>query len=100
MSYLYAAMYFSGLPQEELGPIVSSEQNYQDAITSFDNAIALNPKPEYYLAKARANYYLGNKSAAVTAANEALALDPDFTREAMYDAANGPTNAIWELSWL
>lgn len=92
MSYLYAAMYFSGLPQEELGPVLDSEQNYQEAITSFDAAIAANPQPEYYLARARANYYLGNKSEAVSAANEALALDPTFTREARYDAANGPTN--------
>lgn len=94
MSYLYAAMYFSGLPQEELGEIVSSEQNYQDAIVSFNSAIALNPQPEYHLAKARADYYLGNKAEAVDAANSALALDPDFTREAMFDAANGPTNTF------
>lgn len=94
MSYLYAAMYFSGLPQEELGAIVSSEQNYQEAIASFDAAIAQNPQPEYHLAKARANYYLGDKSAAVTAAQAALALAPNFTREALYDAAEGPTNTM------
>jgi tetratricopeptide (TPR) repeat protein len=94
MSYLFSAMYFSGLPQEELGEIVGSTQNYQDAIASFDAAIALNPKPEYYLAKARANYYLGNKAEAVSAATAALDLDEDFARAAMYDAANGPTNTM------
>ena len=94
MSYLYAAMYFSGLPQEELGVIVGSEQQYQDAIASFNSAIGLAPKAEYYLALARANYYLGNKPEAVSAANQALALDPSFAREAIYDAANGPVNTL------
>ncbi len=94
MSYLFSGMYFSGLPQEELGVIISSDENYASAIVSLDAAIALNPKPEYYLAKARANYYLGNKTEAVEAANQALALDDDFAREAMFDAANGPTNTM------
>lgn len=94
MSYLYAAMYFSGLPQEELGEIVSSEQNYNFAISSFEAAIGANPQPEYYLAMARAHYYLGDKPQAVTAASQALAIDPTFTREAEYDAANGPTNRM------
>lgn len=94
MSYLYAAMYFSGLPQEELGEIISSEENYNRAVSSFDAAISANPQPEYYLAKARAHYYLGEKPQAVTAANEALALDPAFIRAAEYDAAEGPTNRM------
>lgn len=94
LSYLYAGMYFSALSQEELGPVVSSSQNYQDAISSFDAAVELNPKAEYYLAAARANYYLGNKDAAVIAAEEALSLDSDFTREARYDAAETPANDL------
>lgn len=94
MAYLYAAMYFSALPQEELGELVSADQNYRDAITSFEAAITTNPRPEYHLAKARAHYYLGEKAEAVAAANAALAMDSDFTREARYDAANGPTNTL------
>lgn len=94
MSYLFSGMYFSGLPQEELGVIVSSDENYASAIISLDAAIALNPKAEYYLAKARANYYLGNKSEAVSAASQSLALDSDLSRAAIYDAANGPTNTM------
>lgn len=94
MSYLLSAMYFSGLPQEELGMIVSSDDNYASAIASFEAAIALGEKPEYQLAKARAHYFLGNKSEAVSAANAALALDDDFAREAMYDANDGPTNTF------
>ncbi|RZT00364.1 tetratricopeptide repeat protein [Aquimarina brevivitae] len=92
MSYLYAGMYFSALPQEELGVPVSSADNLASAIASFETAIALNPQPEYWLALARANYYLGNQTEAVTAAQNAIALDNDFLRSAQYDQLNGPVN--------
>lgn len=94
LSRLYAAMYFSMLPQETLGAPVSAETNYSDAIVSFDQAISLNAKPEYHLAKARANYYLGNKSEAVSAANAALNLDIDFLRSAKFDEAQDPDNTL------
>lgn len=92
LSYLFSAMYFSALPQEPVGVPVTSEAHYQNAITAFDAAIAINAQPEYYLAKARANYYLGNQSAAVTAATNALALSTDFSRFVLFDQANGPVN--------
>lgn len=92
LSYLFSAMYFSALPQEPVGVPVTSEAHYQNAITAFDAAIANNAQPEYYLAKARANYYLGNQSAAVTAATNALALSTDFSRFVLFDQANGPVN--------
>lgn len=94
MSQLYSAMYFSFLPQEEGGVSVSASDNYNRAIASFDEAIALNSKPEYHLAKARANYYLGNRAAAVTAASDALALDADFLRSAKFDELNEPSNTF------
>ena len=92
MAYLYAGMYFSFLPQEPGGPAVSSTDNYNAAINSFDQAIALNAKSEYYLAKARANYYLGNLTEAVQAANDALAQDASFLRSARFDELNNPDN--------
>lgn len=76
----------SVLPREKLGECLSSDENYNDAISSFKAAINANPLPAYYWAKARAHYYLGNKPVAVTAANKAIALDHTFTREAQYDA--------------
>ncbi len=87
-------MYFSMLPAETLGTPVSSNEHYAAAITSFDAAIALNSKPEYHLAKARANYYLGNKSEAVTAANAAITADADFLRSADFDEQEGPSNTM------
>lgn len=94
LSYLFSGMYFSALPQEPVGVPVTSAQHYQNAIVAFDAAIAVNAKPEYHLAKARANYYLGNKDAAVSAATAALALSSDFTRTAGFDESNGPVNTF------
>ena len=94
LAYLFSGMYFSALPQEPVGVPVSSDQHYQSAVASFDIAIAISAKPEYHLAKARANYYLGNKSEAVNAANNALALDDSFDRTVLFDESNGPSNTF------
>ncbi|WP_373073324.1 hypothetical protein [Zeaxanthinibacter enoshimensis] len=94
LSRMLSAMYFSALPQETVGVPVVSAENYQSAIQSFQTAVSISAKPEYHLAIARSNYYLGNKSAAVSAANAALALSTDFTREAKFDEAEGPSNTM------
>ena len=94
MSRLLAGMYFSALPQETLGVPVSSTDNLASAITSFQAAIALSAKPEYHLARARANYYLGNKTEAVTAASNALNMSTSFTRFAKFDEKNNPDNTL------
>ena len=94
LSYLFSAMYFSALPAEPVGVPLTSTQHYQNAIASFDAAIALEAKPEYHLAKARAYYYLGNKNEAVAAATAALGLSDDFDRFAGFDENNGPSNTF------
>lgn len=94
LSYLFSAMYFSTLPQVPTGTPITAAEHYQNAIVAFDAALALNARPEYHLAKARANYYLGNKSAAVAAATQALALSDDFDRIVLFDQANGPSNTF------
>ncbi len=94
LSRLFAGMYFSALPQETLGAPISFTDNFQSALTSFEAAIAIAPKPEYYLGVARANYYLGNKAAAVAAANSALTSSDSFTRFAQFDEVNLPANTL------
>lgn len=94
LAYLFSAMYFSALPEEPVGVPISSDQHYLNAIASFDIAISINAKPEYHLAKARANYYLGNQSAAVSAAEAALALSTSFDRTVRFDESNGPSNTF------
>ncbi|KZS40748.1 hypothetical protein AWE51_07295 [Aquimarina aggregata] len=94
LSYLYAAMYFSALPQEEGGAVVSDIDNYASAIASFDAAIAADPQPQYHLAKARANYYLGNQAEAVAEATAAIGLDDDFLFSIEFDELNLPANTF------
>jgi tetratricopeptide (TPR) repeat protein len=95
MSYLYAGMYFSHLPQAPLGPTASSQENLNKAVATFQSAINLNSaKPEYHLAKARAHYFLGERTMAMSSASDALALSPNFTRSAKFDeeSSSGPVN--------
>jgi len=90
MAYLYSGMYFPALPQEPKGPIVPAAQHYQDAIAEFDIAIGLNGSDtKYHLAKSRANYYTGNKAAAVASANQALSIDSSFDNIVRFDEAAG-----------
>ncbi len=89
MSSLFAGMYFSRLPNEEAGMPISGQEHYQNAITSFTEAIGIdNSKPEFYLARARANYYLGNQTEAVADAQMSIGMDNDFLRTARFDAAD------------
>ena len=86
LSYMYAGMYFPALPQEEGGGAVSANQNYLDALTAINTAIALRDgETEYLMAKARIHYYLGEKAEAVDAANQALAIDASFDNTVGFD---------------
>lgn len=94
LAYMYAGMYFTGLPATAGGPALSSADNYAEAITLFDKALELETRPEYHLAKARTHYYTGNKAAAVAAAAEALSVGNEFTRFARFDEAEDPDNVM------
>jgi len=95
LSFMIAAEYFSSAPQEENGTPVSSEVNFNSALESFEIAIGLNSSDaKYHLAKARANYYLGNETEAVTAANRSLTLNNSLLFTVDFDAANGPFNTM------
>ncbi|WP_430965020.1 hypothetical protein [Spongiimicrobium sp. 2-473A-2-J] len=87
LAHMYAAMYFPALPQEPIGPAIPAAQHYEHALSAFASAITLNPLPEYYLATARVNYYTGNKTAAVSAARQALALNAKLDRFVRFDEA-------------
>ncbi|AUC86456.1 hypothetical protein CW731_14725 [Polaribacter sp. ALD11] len=87
-------MYYSVLPQETIGVPVSSANNLQSAVTSFQAAIAKFPKPEYHLAQARAHYLLGNKTEAVSFAQKAINLSATTTRFAQFDQLNDSPNTM------
>ena len=94
LANLYTGMYFSYQVIDPVGPTISSNEFYQSAIASFDLALGLNVKPEYHLAKARAYYYSGDKTNAVSSANSALAADNSFVRSLRFDEAEGPANTF------
>ncbi|MEO1261137.1 MAG: hypothetical protein AAFZ15_20210 [Bacteroidota bacterium] len=94
LAYMYAGMYFTGLPAEAGGAPLTDAANYAQAITLFDAAIALNPLPEYYAAKARVHYLLGNKAEAVAAATAATDASADFLRAATFDEQEDPDNVM------
>lgn len=91
---LFAGMYFSELPNEVNGIPITSVEHYNLAIESFNSAIALNPLPEYYLARARAFYYLGMQSEAVSDASTVISLNNTLLRTIRFDNLNGPDNTM------
>lgn len=97
-SYLLAGELFKTLPAESGGVPLTGEENLQKAVETFTEGLRLatdvSTQTRLTLARARANYFLGNKSAAVADAQAALDLDPDFVFFAKYDALNGPTNTM------
>lgn len=111
-AYLVAGMYFKTLPAEDGGPPVTSAENYQRALAAFDEALAVAEDadviPSYHLAKARAHYYLGNRTEAVAAADAAIAAGgAEFIRYVNTDPVNLSSNnednpdsdiedAVWE----
>ncbi|MEL7122517.1 MAG: hypothetical protein AAFO07_23935, partial [Bacteroidota bacterium] len=69
MAFLYNGVYFTGLPAETLGEVFPWETHLNVAIQEFDQVISLTANTDLeaaaLLARARANYRLGNQSAAV-----------------------------------
>jgi hypothetical protein len=94
LSFMLAGEYFSFLPQEENGVPLSSQDNFNSALTSFGTALSLNQDAKYHLAIARTNYYLGNKVAAVASANTSLSLSSNLLFTVDFDETNGPSNEM------
>ena len=98
MAFLLAGELFRALPAEPGGVPVSSEQNLQNAIASFEEGLRVATddvtRTSLTLARARAHYHLGNREEAVADAQAAIALDPEFVRLVDYDPVNLPLNAM------
>lgn len=95
---LLMAENFKTLPLEPGGPLVSATVQLDSAVASFtaglDVATDDFTRASLFLARARALRLLGDANKAVTDANEALAIDPEFLRLTRYDAVNGPANTF------
>jgi tetratricopeptide (TPR) repeat protein len=95
---LFAGESYVGLPAVPNGAVITWQEQLQSAIADFTQASSLSTdaaaKNSYTLARARAYYRLGNKAKAVEEATALLAANPTFIRNAVYDAVNGPANAM------
>lgn len=93
VAYLWGGMYFRELPGEPTGPLLPREAHFNAAITYFDAALAIDGNnAAAHLGRARANYYLGNRAAAVADANNAIAADPGLLVNVNFDPVNAAGN--------
>lgn len=93
ISYLYAGEYYNQLPQVDRGPLVSRTGNLNSAVQAFTDALAADPNHVgATLARARAYYHLGDETNAVSDANDALLMDPDYIRYIEFDPVNSSGN--------
>ncbi|MGD8780033.1 MAG: hypothetical protein PVH88_13845 [Ignavibacteria bacterium] len=101
IALLFSGEYFTGLPSTGGGVPKSSEELINEAITEFENALSKTTnntsKAEYHLILARAYHRIGDKTNAVSYADQAIALDPDLLRYAYYDeeTSNGVQVALY-----
>ncbi len=94
---LWSGEIFTSLPDDAVAPAVGPTTHFNTAIADFTAALAIDSdNVGYLLARARANYNMGNQSAAVADANAAIAADAsgDYVRYILFDAVNGPANTF------
>ena len=95
---LLSAELFVALPGEPGGPLLSPEEHVQRAVADFEQARNLSgnatDRAAALLAIARAHYLVGNRSAAVAAAQEVRSSTPTLIRNAIFDNADGPNNTM------
>ncbi len=97
-AYLLSGELFVALPAEPGGAAVAPAEHLSRAVADFNQAKSLTSDAELAaaatLAIARAEYAAGNRAAAVAAAQEFKAMNPEFIRWVRYDNVDGPTNTM------
>lgn len=94
---LWAGEIFTTLPNDAGAAAVGPATHFAEAVTDFTAALAIDAtNVSYLLGRARANYNLGNQSAAVADANAAITADASgtYVRYIVFDGVNGPTNTL------
>ena len=94
-AHLLSGELFVSLPTARGAAAISPQEHFRMAITSLDQAIALqttaNEKLAYTLVKARVYYNLGDAANATRFANEALA-NKTLLKQVTFDGVNGVSN--------
>src|SRR5690606_974392 len=97
-AFLLGGENFVALPIETNGPAELPEVHLARAVADFEKARDLSTDPAQkaaaWLAIARAQHRAGNRAAAVEAATQARAIDPELLRFVEYDVTDGPTNTM------
>jgi hypothetical protein len=93
LSHLMAAMYYQGLPGEAGGAVLSRDAHLDAAINYFNTSDATSANTSAKMGLVRAHYLKGNSAAAVTAADAAIAAEPDFLRVIVFDPLNSRVNS-------
>ncbi len=92
LSYSIGGENFRTLPATAAGQPVISADHFQLAIDDFTSAISTAPETSFaqaaLLGRARANYYVGNRAAAVSDANSAIGNTPNLLYTAKFDPLN------------
>lgn len=95
---LLAAELFVSLPGEPGGAVLTPAEHVQRAVADFEQVRSLSTQADArnaaLLGIARAQYLVGNRAAAVAAAQEIRANAPTLIRNAIFDNTDGPNNTM------
>lgn len=96
VAHLYSAMYYRALPAEPAGPVLSRDQHLNAAIAAFTASNNAQANVGALIGIARCQYIKGDATAAIAAADAAIAADTDgdFVSYIVFDGQNGPFNEI------
>ncbi len=98
MANLITGELFHLAPADSAGPVVPSSDQFQQAVSSFTDAINQTTneghRTGYLIARARAYRMLGDRVNARADAEAAIAGNPDYLRFTIHDFTNGPNNDI------
>lgn len=97
-AHVYLGEWWHSAPADSAGPAVSSDEQFQEAVTALQNAIDLSSDQGniagYNIMLARAYRNLGDGANARKHAEAALSADANYVRFARYDNVNGPDNDV------
>lgn len=91
-SHLLAGEYFKVLAASPGGELQPRLAHYDLAVQYFTESYNIDQNTAALLARARANYHLGNETEAVADAQGALAAEPEFILYANFDPQNSTGN--------
>jgi len=98
VSHLFSAEYFTGLPGENNGIVLSPEEHFSRAITAFEDVLTLSNNSSRInasrLALARIAWHQNNLTDLRSYAEDVIASEPSLNYQVEFDGENGVDNAF------